>query len=114
MSMAFMATKINMKTSMNMMKNTYKHHDRTKMTTVSTSLTQTEKLIPNFPLVSMIVIGSRFLYLDNCSRGLVVGCLLTCRMVVVMGIEIPGTAGIYTGFYYAIKGHSAAGQGGSP
>ncbi len=62
MSMAFTATKINMKTSMNMIKNTYKNDDTTKMTTVSTSSTQMEKLIPNIPLVSMIVIGSRFLY----------------------------------------------------
>ncbi len=58
---------------------------------VMPSSTQMEKLVPGISLVSMIVIGSRFLFLDKSRRRSGVGCLLTSQMVVVMGIEIPET-----------------------
>ncbi len=48
---------------------------------------QMEKLVPDIPLMSMIVSYTK----TKAGAGLVLLCLLTCLVVVVMGIEIPGT-----------------------
>jgi hypothetical protein len=46
---------------------------------VSPSSTQTKKLVPDISLIAMIVIGSRFLYLDKSRCSVVVWCSMTCR-----------------------------------